>query len=67
MKGNCHNDQLQRRTPFSDHQSYPTLYSNDNVVSLLLAYIYLTCLKQNFLCVNKSLETTSEADLSAYA
>ena len=34
-----HNDQLQRRTPFSDHQSYPTLYSNDNVVSLILAYI----------------------------
>ena len=33
-----HNDQLQRRTPFSDHQSYPTLYSNDNIVSLILAH-----------------------------
>ena len=27
----------------------------------------LTFLKQNFLCVNKSLETISEADLSIYA
>ena len=52
-----HNDQLQRITPFSDHQSYPTLYSNDNVVSLILAYINIACLKQNFLCVIKSLQT----------
>ena len=38
VKSVPHNHQLQRRTPFSDHQSYPTLYSNDNIVSLILAY-----------------------------
>ena len=59
MKGTCHNDRLQRITPFGDHQSYPTLYSNDNVVSLLLAYIHVSdLLETNFLCVNKSLDTT---------
>ena len=66
-----HNHQLQRRTPFSDHQSYPMLYSNDNIVSLILAYrdSYLTCLKHEtkLLSVNKSLETISEADLSVNA
>ena len=35
--------------PFSDHQSYTTMYSNDSVISLILAYISLTCLKLNFL------------------
>ena len=39
--------------------------SNDNAVSLILAYI--SRLKQNVLCVNKSLDTISEADLSVYA
>ena len=40
-----HNGQLQRITPFSDHQSYPTLYSNDNVVSLIFIIPWLNVRK----------------------